>query len=80
MKSETIVEVVKRLIGGIDPIGETNTDNKRFENLKVMTEVVDVLLTDIGWVAENNKDRGEYSRKRAGDFANKFYTKLGIVE
>lgn len=27
-------EVVKKIIGKIEPLGETNIDNDRFENLK----------------------------------------------
>ena len=27
-------EVVKKLIGEVDPVGETHIDNERFENLK----------------------------------------------
>ena len=56
-----IYDVVKKLVGKIDPIGETNTDNQRFENLKVMTELVDNLLTDIACV-RMEKGRHEYSR------------------
>lgn len=68
----TLHEIVKKLVGRIDPVGETNTDNDRYENLKVMTELVDALLTDIDMVAMYNKNRQEFSRKRAGGFASKF--------
>jgi len=74
-----IYDVVKKLVGEIEPVGETYTDNARFENLKVMTELVDSLVKDIDYVGME-KDRHEYSRKRAGEFANKFLTQLGIVE
>lgn len=30
----TNTDVIKKLIGKINTIGETNTDNERFENLK----------------------------------------------
>ena len=33
-----VYKVVKKLIGEIDPIGETQTDDERFENLKAMTD------------------------------------------
>lgn len=72
-------ELVKRVVGPIRPVGETNTDNKRFENLKTMTALVDKLLTDIDKVAED-KDRVEYSMKRAGTFASDFFDQIGIVE
>ena len=72
MEKFTSYQVVKKLVGRIDPEGETNTDNLRFENLKEMTRVVDGLLFDIEAVAIGNKGRPEYSRKRAGEYASKF--------
>ncbi len=76
----TTHEVVKKLVGSIEPVGETNTDNERFENLKAMTELVDLLVRDIGWVRRSSISH-EYSVKRAGEFASKYLTKgLGITE
>lgn len=70
-------EIVKKLIGNIKPIGETNTDNERFNNLLIMCELVDFLLSDIDKVAYF-KNSQEYSVKRAGDYANKFLDRIGI--
>jgi hypothetical protein len=70
-------KVITKLIGPINPVGETHTDTSRFENLKVMTEVVDQLLTDIDRVASYH-DRIEYSMKLAGQHACKFLDKIGI--
>lgn len=70
-------DVVKKLVGEIHPIGETNTDDARFENLKEMTELVDKLLTDIDDVAYE-ATRHEYGHQRAGKFASKFQTRMGI--
>ena len=72
-----IHEIVKKLVGPIDPVGETHTDDNRFENLKVMTELVGELLTDIDRVIPN-KERVEFSMKRAGEHADKFYDEIGI--
>jgi len=66
-----IHEIVKKLVGKIYPVGETNADNDRFENLKTMTELVDELLSDIYRVAQGN-NRHEYSINRAGQFASSF--------
>lgn len=65
----TVYDVVKKLVGEINPIGEADIDDARFENLKAMTELVERLLTDINAVAFN-EIRVEYSMKRAGDFLN----------
>ena len=76
----TIHEVVKKLVGPIYPKGETNTDNERFENLKTMTRLVDLLVTNITNVA-SEANSPEYSVKRAGEFASRFLTKdLGMLE
>ena len=76
-----IYDVVKKLVGEIDPIGESQTDAKRYENLVVMTKLVDQLLTDLDEIAVWNKDRVEHSRRKAGEFAYKFFTQIvGISE
>ena len=73
-------DVVKKLVGEIKPVGETREDDRRFENLKAMTGLVDLLLTDIDEVSHRNADRVEFSMKRAGEHANKFLTRMGIEE
>lgn len=50
---ETIVSVVKKLVGDIHAVGETNIDNENFEHLKVMGKVVNMLLDDITDEATN---------------------------
>jgi hypothetical protein len=74
-----IYEIVKKLVGGIQPVGETNVDNKRYENLVEMTELVDKLIFDISQVAYN-KNSYMASYKKAGVFADNFLAGLGIVE
>lgn len=68
-------ELVKLLIGDIIPIGETNIDDKRFENLKEMISLVESLLREIENVSYMNK-RPEYSVKRSGEFAYNFLKNL----
>lgn len=82
VKKEIIMDIhviVKKLIGPIEPIGETLTDEYRFENLKIMTDLVDKLLSDISHVA-CNKTRVEYSMKTAGEYASKFFDETGITQ
>lgn len=81
MKKLELKDIVMKLVGNINPIGETNTDNDRFENLKNLCELVDDLLGKIDDVSYKNKDSREFSVKRASDYANKFLTdNLGIKE
>lgn len=74
-----IKDIVLKLVGDVNPIGETNTDNKRFENLKVLCELVNELVGIIDNVHYSNKDFQEFSIKRASDYARDFLTDtLGI--
>jgi hypothetical protein len=76
----TNADVVKKLIGKIEPVGETNIDNERFENLKDMCELVEDLITEIDQMAYFNKDSKQFSVKRASEYASNFLTKkIGIV-
>ncbi len=66
-----IYELIKKLIGPIDPIGETNEDNRRFKNLKEMAGLITELISDIEYVARTNITRQEFSMHRAGKYACK---------
>ena len=50
---ETIVSVVRKLVGDIHAVGETHIDNENYEHLKVMGKVVNMLLDDIMYEATN---------------------------
>lgn len=41
----TVVEIVENLIGKINPVGETNEDEIRFENLKLMCDLTNSLIS-----------------------------------
>ena len=71
-----VYDVVKRLIGPIEPLGAAHTDEERFENLKAMTELVDLLLNDICVVGQY-KNQHQASMKKAGEFADEFYGSIG---
>lgn len=69
-KTETInhYEVIKKLIGPIEPVGESHTDEKRFENLITLIGLMSSLMDDIQAVSKY-KERHEFSIGRAGLFA-----------
>lgn len=76
----TYTEITKKLIGEIRPVGETNTDKERFENLEAMCGLVQDLLGEIITVSLN-KDRQEHSLKKAGEYAHNFiYNELEMPE
>ncbi len=66
-----IADVVMKLIGNIEPVGETHTDVGRFENLKALTALVDELLANIYNVSKK-KDCIEFSKSQAGRHADRF--------
>ena len=68
LSTEQLADIVMRLNGDIEPVGETNTDNTRLINLATLEGVIDCLLMEIYFVSKN-ADHYEYSRKRAGEDA-----------
>jgi len=65
-------DVVKKLIGAISPVGETNTDEQRFENLKEMCHLAEMIIMDISDMVHRNKDCYEYSIKKCAEYGVKF--------
>ena len=70
-KLMTLQDIVEKLAGPITPVGETQTDNERFDNLRKTTELVGQLITEICHVA-TQKNRHEFSIGRAGKYASNF--------
>ena len=70
-----VYEVVEKLIGPVSPVGETHTDNARFENLKELIELTDRLVGKISSGAYL-KDRSEFSISRAGKSCQEFLDNL----
>ena len=68
MKAETVIEVVKKLVGEVDAAGSSHIDEKRLENLKVMTEVIDELIREVIYSA-STKDDYRYSMQQIGKYA-----------
>lgn len=71
----TLYDIVKKLAGPIDPVGETNADTKRLENLKATIDLVDRLVFDIAESAKS-KDRQESSMEKIGRKAYEFLSLL----
>lgn len=47
-----LIDVVMKLVGPVDPVGETHTDNRRLDNLIVLRDLTRELLGRIEAVAE----------------------------
>jgi len=75
-----IKDVVMKLIGPVEPVGESHTDDRRFNNLKELCDLVEELVTEINRVCPNRTCH-EHSMKQAGEYAYRFlYERLGIEE
>jgi hypothetical protein len=66
-----IAEVVLRLTGPVEPVGDSSMDAHRLENLRALCEVAGVLMDRIELVAEAYGDHMA-SVKAAKDYAAAF--------
>jgi len=67
----TLHEIVGKLIGPVEPQGDSYLDASRFDNLSVMTGLVDKLLFEINGVAQGTSS-DLHSVKKAADHAFEF--------
>lgn len=70
MKRDTF-EIIKALEGSIEPIAETNIDEKHLANLKEWCELHDRITTEILWVADKKGLMCYESAKEIIDYARK---------
>ena len=82
MKTYTIEQICRDLVGPIKPIGKTEVDDARYANLREHLQIVDVLLDHVMGLVPY-ADHPEYSLKRAGkdarEYLNEVYNLLGEV-
>lgn len=68
-------EIVDKLIGPIQPLGETNEDEQRFKNLQEMCTLTEHLVEKIqtvAWTMHFN----QHSVQKAGQYADTFLNNL----
>lgn len=75
-----LFDVVMKLTGSIEPVGETHTDDKRFVNLQVLLKLMRELHIEVERVATENKERQEFSMARAGKECDEYLDWLGIPD
>lgn len=66
--SRQIADIVMSLNGEVEPVGETNTDSERYDNLIRLLCIADILLDEI-YSCCKYSDRQEFSMRRSGDVA-----------
>lgn len=67
--SDEVADIVMKVIGEIEPVGETYTDEERINHLILLLNTLDILIDEVRFILPNI-DRHEYSMKRAGLWAN----------
>ena len=67
--------VIKKLLGEIHPVGESNEDEKRLDNLKETIAVVELLLADI-FIVSRNQCNPQHSMKVIALAAHKFIKEI----
>jgi len=67
----TLIEIVMKLVGPVQPYGDSYADMQRLSNLKKLTELTDYLLGEISKAAES-ANRQEASMKAIGKHAEQF--------
>ena len=71
-------DAILSLIGNVHPVGETNTDDRRYENLKLACDVLKHLVCAVREVSVKCEGHGAYSINRAGEYASKCLVDLNI--
>ncbi len=64
-------QIVTKLVGPVDAIGEHGADQQRLANLKVLAELVEMLLLDIHYAARSANNH-QASMKAIGKYAKEF--------
>ena len=70
-----VVDIVMKLVGEVQPIGDSSVDANRFENLNRLTDVVNKLCAEIYKVSQYD-GRHEQSVRKAGRCAFEFLLDL----
>jgi len=68
----TNTEIVKKLVGNIQPAGDAHIDEERFKNLEAMCELVEDLVEEIDNVINYNREAEQNSIVKARKYADDF--------
>lgn len=69
--SDEIADIIMKIIGEIEPVGETHVDDVRIDHLRTLINVLDVLIDEVTFVLPCEQ-RHEWSMQRAGKEVRKW--------
>ena len=72
--------IIEKLIGPIEPVGDSDVDRIRLKNLEQYTNLIDKMLVEVDSIASSYKDHHQSSLSVAGEHCSKFMDSLGIEE
>lgn len=75
-----LIDIVNRLVGRIEPIGDTSVDEERFESLKAYCELINEMVKRVDDVVCKNWDSRLASVKRSNDYISDFLTNTLKIE
>lgn len=78
MEADIIYEVLEKLVGRVDPEGDSSIDGERYENMKKFIEIFDKMHIKIDDIAYRYKDSQYASEKRIGLICDEHLDKMGI--
>ena len=67
----SVEEILEKLLGKIEPVGETNEDNKRYENIENYKKALNFIFGRLE-KASLYADRKEYSMQKIGKECKEF--------
>ena len=67
----SVEEILEKLLGKIKPVGETNEDNNRYENIENYKKACNFIFSRLE-EASLYADRKEYSMQKIGKECNEF--------
>ena len=74
-----IIEILRKLLGEIEPYGDTNIDKERYENIQNYYEVLSFIISKLRESAKL-KDRQEYSINKIANECYDILKEYGIEE
>ena len=75
---QMIYKVCMKLIGPVRPVGVSETDEERLENIKVLCELQSMLLGTILEIESRYSNYKEASIHRCADYAHKHLKSIGL--
>ena len=72
MNERTIVEVVCRLVGNTDPVGDTARDAEAYRNTAMLIRVTDRLICTLQGIRNRNANASEGSVSDVGNLAGDY--------